>query len=76
MLKNGETEIKKILAYSYKDYIYSPCGKCRELIRMIDEKNLDTQALVFGNQVKTVRELMPYIFTSQTNKNLQDNDFN
>ena len=74
MLKNGETEIKKILAYSYKDYIYSPCGKCRELIRMIDEKNLDTQALVLGNQVKTIRELMPDIFTSQEEREGGENN--
>ena len=69
MLKNGETEIKKIVAYSYKGYIYSPCGKCRELIRMIDEKNLNTQAMVLGGGVATIKELLPDIFTSQKENN-------
>ena len=43
MLKNNESEIDKIVAYSAKGQIYAPCGRCRELIRMVNEKNLETK---------------------------------
>lgn len=65
MLKNGESEIKKIATYSVKGYIYSPCGKCRELIRMINSKNLKTKVMVSENKVCTIEELLPEIFNRE-----------
>lgn len=65
MLKNGESEIKKIVTYSVKGYIYSPCGKCRELIRMINSKNLKTKVMVSENKVCTIGELLPEIFNRE-----------
>ena len=65
MLKYGESEIKKIVAYSLKGYIYSPCGKCRELIRMINNKNLKTKVMVSENKVCTIEELLPEIFNRE-----------
>ncbi len=62
MLKHGESEIKKIVSYSVKGFIYSPCGKCRELIRMIDSKNLETKVMVSENKYCTISELLPEIF--------------
>lgn len=63
MLKNNETEIDKIVAYSAKGVIYLPCGRCRELIRMINSSNLETKVLVSENKVCTLKELLPEIFT-------------
>lgn len=65
MLKNGESEIKKIVAYSVKGYIYSPCGKCRELIRMVNNNNLKTQVLISENKICTIEELLPEIFNRE-----------
>lgn len=65
MLKNGESEIKKLVAYSVKGYIYSPCGRCRELIRMINIKNLKTKVLVSENKICTIEELLPEIFSRE-----------
>lgn len=62
MLKNGESEIRKLVVYSEKEYIYSPCGKCRELIRMINSKNLETEVLISENKICTIKELLPNIF--------------
>lgn len=62
MLKHGESEIKKIVSYSVKGYIYSPCGKCRELIRMINKNNLKTEVMVADDRVCTINELLPEIF--------------
>lgn len=65
MLKNGESEIKKIVAYSAKGYIYSPCGKCRELIRMINSDNLKTKVMVSEKKISTIEELLPDIFARE-----------
>ncbi|MCI8273020.1 MAG: cytidine deaminase [Clostridia bacterium] len=69
MLKNDETKIKKIVAYSYKGKIYSPCGKCRELIRMIDEENLETEVMLEGDKIYKLKELLPEMFTRASIKN-------
>lgn len=62
MLKNNETEIAKILTYTAKGKIYSPCGRCRELLRMINEKNLNCQVMVDENKVVLLKDLLPDIF--------------
>ena len=62
MLKNGESKIRKIVAYSVKGHIYSPCGKCRELIRMINSDNMKTKVMVSETKICTIEELLPNIF--------------
>lgn len=59
MLKNGETKIVKLVS-SKKGQIYPPCGRCRELIRMIDIENMDTKILLENNKIVSIRELLPY----------------
>ena len=59
MLKKGETKIIKIVS-AKKGQIYPPCGRCRELIRMLDEYNLNTEVLLENNEIITIRELLPY----------------
>ena len=65
MLKNNESEIERIVAYSAKRKIYSPCGRCRELIRMINEKNLDTKVMVNENKIVTIKELLPEMYITK-----------
>ena len=65
MLKHNESEIKKLVSYSAKDVIYSPCGSCRELIRMVDTKNLETEIMVSENKVCKLKELLPEMFISK-----------
>lgn len=73
MLKNNESEIDKIVAYSAKGKIYAPCGRCRELIRMINTSNLETKVMVDENKVCRLKELLPemYITKSTQEKNNQ-----
>lgn len=59
MIKNGETRIMKLVS-AKEGKIYPPCGRCRELIRMINEENLNTEVLLEGNKVVTIGELLPY----------------
>ena len=65
MLKNNENEIEKIVAYSAKGLIYSPCGKCRELIRMINQRNLKTKVMVKEDKIIELEKLLPEIFISK-----------
>ena len=65
MLKNNESEIDKIVAYSAKGKIYPPCGSCRELIRMDNEKNLKTKVLVDEEKVCTIEDLLPEMYITK-----------
>lgn len=65
MLKYNESEIKKLVSYSAKGVIYPPCGSCRELIRMVDIKNLETEIMVSENKVCKLKELLPEMFISK-----------
>ena len=75
MLKHGESEIKKIVSYSVKGYIYSPCGKCRELIRMINSNNIKTKVMVAEDRYCTIGELLPEAFERREWENEVEKDF-
>jgi cytidine deaminase len=63
MITAGEYRISKIVAV-WKDekdtYILSPCGRCREFMRQIQEGNLDTEVILDVNKVAKLAELLPY----------------
>ena len=65
MLKNNESEINKIVAYSAKGQIYAPCGRCRELIRMVNDKNLDTKVMVAENKIYSLKDLLPEMYITK-----------
>lgn len=69
MLKNNESEIDKIVAYSAKGQIYAPCGRCRELIRMINTLNLETKVMVDEDKVYKLKDLLPEMYIT---KNTQE----
>ena len=59
MVRNGETRIAKIVATTAKGAILPPCGRCRELLYQIDERNLDALVLVGEGTRRPLRELLP-----------------
>lgn len=65
MLKNKESEIAKIVAYSAKGIIYAPCGSCREMIRMVNENNLQTEVMVAQDRVVKLKDLLPERYTTK-----------
>ncbi len=65
MLKNNESEIDKIVSYSAKGKIYAPCGSCRELIRMVDDNNLNTKVMVSENKVLLLKDLLPEMYITK-----------
>ncbi len=64
MVTAGEYRIAKIVAV-WKDqeaqtYVLSPCGRCREFLRQIDEQNLETEVILDTDKVIRLAELLPY----------------
>lgn len=66
MLKNKESQIKKIVAYSAKGKIYAPCGRCRELIRMVNSLNIETEVMVDENKVYKLKDLLPEMYITKS----------
>jgi cytidine deaminase len=46
MVKNKETAIKKIIAVFEDGSILPPCGRCREFIAQIDDRNILAQIVM------------------------------
>ncbi len=59
MLKNGESRIMKIVAATDTE-VCSPCGRCRELIRMVNKDNMDTLIMVEKDKIIKLSEILPY----------------
>lgn len=64
MVSAGEFKIRRIAAV-WKDengvaYVVSPCGRCREFIRQIDDGNLDTEVILGPTKTVTLRDLLPH----------------
>lgn len=58
MLKGRESEIKTIVAVT-NEGIIAPCGRCRELIWQINERNAKTRVIVAPDKVMSLAELLP-----------------
>ncbi|WP_028938340.1 cytidine deaminase family protein [Pseudonocardia spinosispora] len=64
MVTAREYRIALIVAVCRDDtgtlYVLPPCGRCREFLRQIDERNLDTQVVLGADVVLPLRELLPH----------------
>lgn len=58
MLKHRETQIEMIVAVT-ADSIIPPCGRCRELMFQVDEKNQMTKVYLTEERYITLNELLP-----------------
>lgn len=68
MLKNNESEIAKIVAYSAKGKIYAPCGRCREIIRMVNTANLETEVMVSETKICKLKDLLPEMYITKSDE--------
>lgn len=59
MIKNGETEIKKIIAVFEDGSILPPCGRCREFIAQINDQNIKTQIIMPELKEALLQDLLP-----------------
>ena len=64
MVTAGEYNVKKIVAVWKDDngaaYVLSPCGRCREFLRQIDEDNLDADVILGRGKVSKLKDLLPH----------------
>ena len=58
MLKNRETQIEMIVAINAEGII-PPCGRCRELLFQVDNKNIKTKVYLSEEKYMTLDELLP-----------------
>ncbi len=59
MLKSRESEIATIVAIAGSE-IVPPCGRCRELIRQVNETNATTRIIVAPGRVAPLSDLLPF----------------
>ncbi len=62
MLKNNETRIIKIVAANSSVPV-PPCGRCREMIRMVNEENMETEVMVGETEIVKIKDLLPCAWT-------------
>ena len=58
MLKNRETQIEMIVAVNAEG-IRPPCGRCRELMFQVDNKNVSTKVYLSREKYMSLDELLP-----------------
>jgi len=63
MVTAGEYRIERIVAVWRGDdgrlYVLPPCGRCREFIRQVDDRNIDAQVVLGRDRVVPLAELLP-----------------
>jgi cytidine deaminase len=59
MVTNGEYRIKKIVAVKSDGKIYPPCGRCREMMYQINEKNINASVIIGHKKTVKLRDLLP-----------------
>ncbi|MBN1377455.1 cytidine deaminase [Candidatus Woesearchaeota archaeon] len=62
MVTNQEYNIKKIVAVLGNGTILPPCGRCRELMYQINDKNLDAKIIIEKNKIVKLSDLLPEIW--------------
>ncbi len=59
MITAGETAIDKIVAVGTNKNILTPCGRCREFMYQIDNKNHNCIVLMPKGKTSLLKELLP-----------------
>ena len=57
--QTDETHIKTIVATD-ENGVIPPCGRCRELLNILDARNKDTEVIISDERKVKLRELLPF----------------
>lgn len=67
MITNGESKIEKLVAINWDGSVIPPCGRCREFIMQINDKNKNAEIMVKEDIVVKLKELLPYDWRESAN---------
>ncbi|OGH94346.1 MAG: hypothetical protein A2538_00885 [Candidatus Magasanikbacteria bacterium RIFOXYD2_FULL_41_14] len=56
--QTNETHVKIIVAANNRGAL-PPCGRCRELMNILDAKNINTEVIITIDKKVTLKELLP-----------------
>lgn len=59
MLKARESQIRTIVAVTHPEGIIPPCGRCRELLWQVDDRNRDARVIVATDKSMPLSDLLP-----------------
>lgn len=60
MLKARESEIRMIVAVNSEGVVLPPCGRCRELLWQVDDRNESTWVVLGPTEKALLRKLLPH----------------
>ena len=60
MLTAGESQIVKMVAINKRGNILPPCGRCREFISQLNDKNIEAEVLINRNKAVKLIDLLPF----------------
>lgn len=60
MVTAGESHIVKVVAIDEEGNILAPCGRCREMMNQLDDRNSEALVMVAPDKVLKLSELLPY----------------
>jgi cytidine deaminase len=66
MVTGGELVIRKIVAVAEGGKPIPPCGRCREFMSQISERNLEAEVIIAEDRKVKLRELLPYPWDAET----------
>ncbi|HYZ72256.1 MAG TPA: hypothetical protein VE641_04210 [Chthoniobacterales bacterium] len=59
MLKARQSNVRMIVAVNKDGAVLPPCGRCRELLWQVDDRNRDTWVVLGGDEGARLHELLP-----------------
>lgn len=60
MVTAGENVITKVVAVNADGKILPPCGRCREFMSQLSEKNMEAEVMVNENTILKLKDLLPF----------------
>ncbi|OHT23762.1 cytidine deaminase [Providencia stuartii] len=68
LLKAGGSVVKAMVAVDSTGNVVPPCGRCRELVSQLSNKNKQTRVAVDNDTEMTLEQLMPFDWKATQNR--------
>ena len=61
MVTVGESRVLQMIAVGWAGNIMPPCGRCREFIRQLNDRNGEAEVMVRADVVVALKDLLPWM---------------